>query len=210
MRAGRGLAVIVTVLAACGSSTAATTTNGGAGHPSCAPAHARLLAADGLAAVYEVSGTVYGCAGRAGRRYRLGTSRFCNNADQIGPVALSGSLAAYGVRTCGVDTGEAQVVVRRLADDKLLRSAAATSHVPGAESYASVGSVVVRSDGAVAWIGSARSIIGQGAVVEVHRLDRRGAAILDQGGGIATGSLRLQGSRLNWTTSGQRRSSTLD
>jgi hypothetical protein len=197
------------VLAACGSSAAGSTSHGDGADSSCAPARARVLASDAVAEVFDLSGTVYGCAGQARNSYRLGTSRFCNNADLVGPVALSGSVAAYGVMRCGVDTGEAQVAVRRLTDGKLLHTAEATSHVPGPEAYQSVGSVVVRTDGAVAWIGAARSIISRRRLVEVHRLDRRGGAILDQGAGIAASSLRLRGLRLSWTDSGRRRSATL-
>jgi hypothetical protein len=152
---------------------------------------------------------VYGCADRAGKSYRLGTSGFCTGADRVGPVALSGEVAAYGVQRCGVDTGTAQTVVRRLSDGAVLHTAPATSRFPGAESYQSLTAVVVKADGAVAWIGEARSIIGRGVVIEVHRYDGGGQAQLDHGTGIAARSLRLRGSRLSWLHAGHTRTAIL-
>jgi hypothetical protein len=127
----------------------------------------------------------------------------------VGPLALAGVTVAYGLSRFGVDTGTARVVVRRLTDGVVLREASATARVPGAESYQSVGALVVKPDGAVAWIGDGHSIIGRGSVVEVHRYDRRGQAELDHGSGIVSGSLRLHGSQLTWTNSGRLRSATL-
>lgn len=160
--------------------------------------------------MFERNKTVYGCSDVTGQTHRLGSAGFCNNSDRVGAIALNGAMAAYGVERCGVDTGTTLVVVRRLTDGKLLRTAPATAEVPGPESYQSVGSVVVKPGGAVAWIGEAQSIIRHGTmVVEVHRADRHGQAELDQGAGIAPGSLRLNGSRLTWTHSGRQRSTTL-
>jgi hypothetical protein len=160
--------------------------------------------------VYEVGKAVYGCSDRGGRSYRLGTSGFCTGADRVGPVAVAGEMAGYGVQRCGVDTGTAQVLARRLTDGSVLRTAPATSRVPGAESYQSAAAVVVKADGAVAWIGQAHSIIGRGGdVIEVHRSDHRGQAELDRGQGIALRSLRLRGSRISWLHAGTGRSAPL-
>ena len=82
--------------------------------------------------------------------------------------------------------------------------------MPGPESYESVGSLVVKADGAVGWIGAAHSIIGRGKFVEVHRLDRHGSAQLDQGAGITPTSLRLRRSQMTWLHSGSSRSAQLD
>ena len=127
----------------------------------------------------------------------------------MGPLALAGVDVAYGLSRFGVDTGTAQAVVRRLTDGAVLREASATARVPGAESYQLVAAIVVKADGAVAWIGEGHSIIGRGPVVEVHRYDRHGQAELDHGSGIVGGSLRLKGSRLTWTHSSRRRSAIL-
>ena len=104
-----------------------------------------------------------------------------------------------GLTRCGVDSGSTAVVVRRLTDGKVLRSAVATSP-PGVESHQSVGSLVLKRDGAVAWIGTGKSIIGAGTPkVEVYEADRRGPVrLLDSGVAVRPGSLTLHGSKLSW------------
>jgi hypothetical protein len=165
---------------------------------------------DRQASVYQQGKTVYGCLFRGANTYRLGSAGFCTGSDRIGPIALSGAIAAYGIQRCGVDTGTGRAVARRLTDGAVLHTAAATSQIASAESYQSVASIVVKPDGAVGWIGQAHSIVGHGPVViEVHRIDRRGRGELDHGPGIAARSLRLQGSRLSWLHSQRERSATL-
>jgi hypothetical protein len=214
----RVFAVLTLALAGCGASQARSETPTPSdtgtrqvsdGPGPCGSSADKTLAADGSARIYQQGRVIYGCAGLGGRSYRLGVSQSCINSDRVAPVALAGKVAAYGVQRCGVDTGTAQVVVRRLADGKVLRAAPATSRVPGAESYQSVATVVVKADGAVAWIGQAHSILGHRAQIEVHRIDGHGAAELDSGAGIAVGSLRLHGSQLSWTHSLSERSATL-
>jgi hypothetical protein len=206
--------VLALALAGCGSAQATsqprTSGPSGGGSAACTPPHTRTLIADHLARVYQLGKMVYGCLYRSDRSYRLGSSSFCTNSDRVGPIALSGTVAGYGVQRCGVDTGTAQVVARRLSDGRVLHASPATSRVPGAESYQSVGSLVVKADGAIGWIGVANSIVGRGApVVDVRRLDAHGQAELDGGRGIAVRSLRLHGSRLSWLHSQRERSATL-
>jgi hypothetical protein len=209
--ATRRLLVLLIALAGCGSSQAATTTRVVTDAPGpCAPAGGTLITADGTAEIYQLDHSVYGCAGPRGHGYRLGVTQTCNNADRVGPVTLSGAVAAYGVQRCGVDTGTAQVVVRRLTDGKVLHAFPAVSRVPGAESIAAVATVVVKRDGSTAWIGDAHSIVRRGSsVTEVRRFDTHGQTLLDHGPGIAVGSLRLQGSRLSWAHAGTLRSASL-
>lgn len=124
-------------------------------------------------------------------------------------MTVAGEFAAYGVEECGVDTGSTQVVVRRLSDGKRLRDAAATTP-PGVESYQSVSSLVLKADGAVAWIGDGRSIVRRGHKIEVYKADSGGSVrLLDSGLAIAPGSLRLHGSKLTWTHGAAVRTATL-
>jgi hypothetical protein len=67
----------------------------------------------------------------------------------------------------------------------------------------------VRADGAVAWIGVARSIIRHTSQVEVDRADRRGRSTLDTGSGVAPASLRLRGFTLSWRDAGAARTASL-
>jgi len=194
-------------LASCGAGgeTARTSST-----PACHPADSHTLAADPLARVYALSEVVYGCSERTGRVTRLGRANLCVGSARAGPFALAAALAAYGLETCGVDTGFSQAVIRRLSDGKTLRSEAAITGPVGPESYAAVRSIVARSSGGFAWIAVASSIIGHGTVVEVHRADKHGAVRLDSGGTIDPSSLRLHGSTMSWKHGGARRSARLD
>jgi hypothetical protein len=101
------------------------------------------------------------------------------------------------------------VIVRRLSDGHVLHSRSATESVPGAESFQSVGSIVVRGDGAVAWIGSSESIATHRSITQV--LEQAGGTVrrLDQGSTIHPGSLTLRGSTLRWRDGRGRRSASL-
>ncbi len=92
-----------------------------------------------------------------------------------------------------------QVMVRSLADGKQLHAAPAitTTHLP--ESFVSVDSIVVKADGAVAWIAQTSSVVSHGTVVlEVHRIDARGQSLLAAGHSIRPRSLKLSGSTVSW------------
>jgi hypothetical protein len=210
MRLRSGLAAIALALAGCGSSQASSQARTDAtGSADCGPASAKTLVADPVARIYDTGAGVYGCSTKTRRRFRLGSSSRSLREGRVGPAALARSDAAYGLSTYGVDTGSAQVVVRRLTDGKILRTAPAISGATGPESYQSVAALVVKADGAAAWIGEGHSIIGHGRGIEVHRFDTRGQAELDHGIGISPASLRLHFSRLTWLHSGHKRSATL-
>ena len=201
------------VLGACGSSAARSEPDAVGAHVSqCGPASARTLAANSVARVYVVRQTVYGCSNRTGVRTRLGVrSSSCVDNHLIGLVIVLGDLAAYGDETCGVDTGTTSVIVRRLSDGRQLSSDRAMTGVLPAESYQSVDSVAMKSDGAVAWIATASSIVGHArATVEVHAADKRGRRLLDSGASINAQSLALRGSTITWKHGGVTRSATLD
>lgn len=201
------VAVAALGLAACGSSGAKAPPTPRA--HSCGPRSAKTIAADPVARVYRSGDTVYGCSSRTGRRTTLGqTSISAKDRTRLGLVRLAGSYAAFASSTFGVDSGGAEVSVVRLSDGRRVRTGQAVDQGL-VESVQSVPSLVVRSDGAVAWIGQVRSIIGRGEQLEVHRADRRGAALLDRGADIAPRSLRLRGRRLSWRDGSSTRTSTL-
>jgi hypothetical protein len=102
------------------------------------------------------------------------------------------------------------VIVVRLSDGKQLHNSSATSKPLGPEFFQSVESVVVKSDGAVAWVAKAGSIIsGRADDVEVKRADARGALPLDSGAGIDPTSLRLRDSTVSWRHGSATHSATL-
>jgi hypothetical protein len=201
------------VLSACGASAGSARPSVGSNGsvPPCTQAGSKTLAANGSVRVFSQGAFVYGCSQRTGRRSRLGRSTLCIGAERVGPVAVAGDDAAYGLERCGVDTGFTQVVVKRLTDGRELRNDAAITGPLGVESYEAVASLVVKGDGSVAWIASGRSIVGKGpSPVEVHQHDAHRLALLDSGPGIVQASLRLHGSKLTWKHGAAVRSATLD
>jgi hypothetical protein len=156
-----------------------------------------------------VRASVFGCSLKGHKVFTLGQTTSCIRSRRVAPVTVAGELAAYGLEQCGVDAGLSNVVVRRLTDGVQLRSLPATTRPLGPESYQSVASLVLKSDGAVAWIGAASSIIRRGSYAEVHRADRRGQALLDSGAAIDPRSLRLHGSTFSWRHADFTRGSSL-
>ncbi len=148
--------------------------------------------------MYSLRQTVYGCSARTGRHFRLGNAAVCIGSPRVGPVTVTGELAAYGSEACGIDTGSGRVIVKRLSDGRQLSSDPATSLPLGPESYQTVTSIVLRAGGEVAWIAVGSSIARHRKDIEVHKHDRTGKRLLDSGTSIQPGSLRLHGSRLTW------------
>lgn len=202
MRLGIIAGAIVAVTAACGSAAATATAH-------CGPAGAKTLAIDSVARVYASGGSVYGCNDASGHRYRLGSTQRRPGQPAIGKVALAGVDVAYGATTFGVDTSGASVTVRRLDNGRTLRKLAAMTLPVGPESFQSVDSLVVKADGAVAWIASSSSIVSHEYQAQLSRADRRGETSLDTGSGIKTSSLRLQHSTLSWRDGGGAQTATL-
>lgn len=202
---------LLAFLASCGTSSAnsPSTQPTTATHHSCGPANATTLASSAAARVYSVNQVVYGCSTQRGKTFRLGHATRSIMESRVGPVAVAGNDAAYGLSNFGVDTVRTSVEVRRLTDGAVLRDLPATTGV-GPEFFQSVGSIAVRSDGAVAWIGSVGSIIGHGRdVIQVRAADASGERKLDSGHGIDASSLRLHGSTLTWRRGGVTRHGTL-
>jgi hypothetical protein len=208
--AGRrgALTVLAASLAILGGLLIARPAPSHASSPPCGPAGAHTLAVDGVARVYALGSSVFGCANGGSRSYKLGQRKTCVGAARVGPVVVSARLAAYALSRCGVDTGFTQVIVERLTDGVQLRALAATSP-PGPESFQSVGSLALKSDGAVAWIGTGSSIVGDRKLIEVRKADRDGVKLLDSGGAIDVASLRLHHSRLSWKHGSATRTATL-
>jgi hypothetical protein len=164
----------------------------------CGPAHAHTLAASRVARIYVVHDTAFGCSVHGSRSYTLGQRRTCLAGACVQKPSVAGELAAYGLESCGIDTCSAQVVVRRLSDGVTLHTFAEVSG-RGVESFPSLGSMVLKRDGAVAWIGVGHSIGPPHGTNEVHRANAHGAPqLIDSGSSIAAGALRLHGSTLSW------------
>jgi hypothetical protein len=177
----------------------------------CGPSGARTLAANRVARVYVQGVGVYGCSRANSRTYTLGSSTVGPGQTRVVAVALAGPVAAYGLSTFGVDTVSATVVVRRLTDGKQLVQRPAFVGVLPPEFTVLVESVVVKRDGAVAWIVEGGSIISAEKTTEVVALSHGHERLLDStaAGVIDPKSLRLRASKLTWTRGGAQRSATL-
>ena len=210
----RAGSVILLMLTACGSSSAASdlsATGPATPHPAatCGPHSAKTLAASQLARVDSIGGQVYGCAVGATHRHRLGASIRTLREDRVGPVAIAGKVVAYGLSSFGVDTVSSLVIVRDLGNGQQLRAAAPTNRILP-ESFTSVDSIVVKADGATAWISQTSSVIRSGSpVTQVWRADAPGQSLLDSGGAIDARSLRRSGSTISWRDGSKVRSARL-
>jgi hypothetical protein len=221
MRTGRVAIGVAGALALAATATATATGNGngasalmrsaisfGPGPAMCEPFQAHTLASDSTAVVYSVNGAAYGCLKPAGAEHELGSMRPCIGATHAGPFALAGDDVAYGAETCGVDDSSTEVIVRSLNSGRALRRQPATSRSL-VEQEGGIQSLVVKSDGSVAWIATEQSLGNRSRLLQVFKDDRRGLKLLDSGLQVLPSSLRLHGSKLTWRHEGELRSATL-
>lgn len=206
---------LLLALTACGSSSAATdasTTSARAPAPhvaACGPSADHTVAASARARVYSAEGNVYGCAVGSHHSYLLGASMHTIREGRAGPIAVAGRYAAYALTSFGVDTVSSLVIVRNLETGHKLRELAATTKVLP-ESFQTVDGIVVKSDGAVAWISGVTSVFAHGSAgLEVQRADSRGPAVLASSSSIDPDSLHLSGSTLTWRDGSRTRTATL-
>jgi hypothetical protein len=199
------IALLAVVAAGATSSLAPAASTTG----TCGRHQGHTLAQSDSARVYSLNNGVYGCAIPNGSVYRLGSASVCQGHGRATPVALAGRLVAYGLETCGIDTGSSVVIVRRLTNGKRLHEDAATTGPVGAESFETVESLVLKPGRSDAWISVTNSVVTHGATIEVHKHDSTGTSLLDSGLGIDPHSLRLTGSKLAWRHDGKRRSAIL-
>jgi hypothetical protein len=179
--------------------------------PACGPAGAHTIAVDAVARVYSENQTVYGCALPGGLSVTLkGGSGVQAPRISVGPVALAGTIAAFGLSDQGVDTRSATVIVTQLRGGRRLSNFPALTALLGVEAHMFVRSIVAGGDGGVAWIASGTSPY-VATVTQVFRGHRTHKKLLDHSPDsvIAPRSLHLHGSRLTWKHGGQVRHAML-
>jgi hypothetical protein len=118
--------------------------------------------------------------------------------NRVGLVRLTDRIAAYTLESCLTDSGWTTVNVRRLTDGKFLRVHQATTKAVVVMGDETVGSLVLKADGAAAWIATSHSIGPPTFVRHLARLDNRGFKVLDSGRAPAARSLKLRGSTISW------------
>jgi hypothetical protein len=189
--------------------------------PACRHAGSQLRLADGQAEVYiapesrsEPERVVYGCAFHTGRSYLLGglpSEQNTSGGEFALDPTLAGTVVAYE-KSLDYETGGGRdvVVVRDLRTGRILHEVlTGTPMKPeaGSEGLGAVLGLVVKSDGAVAWIVATDA---ENGTRQVHAVDKTGSRTLAIGSNIAPRSLALSGSTLYWTQGGQAQSATLN
>jgi hypothetical protein len=167
------------------------------------------------AARYEYRGCVYGSK----RSFRLGLEAVsCGPSGCFGVkhVMLAGTTVAYEMElSSNAGSGEViksewYVVVVDLRGGRVLHKVPTgiSRHPrPGAVGAGETRTIVVKSDGAVAWI---NDTFHKEDRFEVHVLDTIGERVLAVGSNIAPESLALAGSTLYWTQGGKPMSAPLN
>jgi len=189
----------------------------------CLPGHPYLLAENRRAQVFtegppgEASPQVYACAYGRRRTYRLG-AEISDQAwedsllvpeSSFNPYQLAGSTLAYETeapyRNAAGDEAVAwTIVVRDLLSGRVLRrSPTGPSPGPGVVGGANVAEeMVVKPDGAVAWIVAGRENVAGRYPWEIWAYDRTGRRMLAAGIDVDSTSLTLIGGTLFWTRGG--------
>jgi hypothetical protein len=187
--------------------------------PKCAQREGGVVVADAGARVYEAFPRdgyfleVYGCVNGSHRVVLLGepASFSAVGGGGILGIQLAGPVVAYreslDVTCC---SKRLWVVVRDLRTGRVLHRVPTGTPITPTRGYVGVGpvvSMVVKSDGAVAWIVEAED--GSPAKYQVHAVDRSGSRVLAAASDIGRTSLALAGGTLYWTQGGRAESAVL-
>jgi hypothetical protein len=196
-----------------------------AGRPAsaqCPPAKSHVMLADAQIVLYSVVEPVglyhdertriHGCA--YGREpYLVGTEELCKGVRCGGPQGevLAGPLVAYEEGGGGEIFNRYFVMVRDLRTGRVVRKlpTGTPTKPPTSPLSAGIGpttAIVVKPDGAVAWIVET----GYPSEYQVHAVDSSGSRTLASGTDIDPSSLALAGSTLYWMQNGQAMSAPLN
>lgn len=149
-------------------------------------------------------GNDYACLYRRGHPYYLSPDEHYGYR----LVRFSGAYVAF-VQT--IRAGDDHVGVMNLRNGHLHNYEIATP--VGSAACPRAEALVLKSDGAIAWIGTnflpAVCSNPPAPVIEVRRHDRRGVRVLDNHSTIALHSLHLAGSVLHWIDAGHLRTASL-
>jgi hypothetical protein len=188
-----------------------------------ADSQAEVYLAPEEAALPEFLG-FYGCSYKDRRSYFLGSPpEYSEFGNGIRLETLAGPIVAFAGGYAGQTYGTTWlIVVRDLRDGKVLHSVPTGTPIhpqpPRTEDGITgqdVGigpamAIVVKSDGAVAWIAQDAVEGGLPYKYQVHVLDGSGSRVLAEGPEVAPASLALVGSTLYWTQGGKPFSATLN
>jgi hypothetical protein len=195
----------------------------------CPPATSRVLLADAEAELYAVKErlphfpepepVVRGCAYGQKRSYLLGeveehgSSYGGGGSSGVRLATLAGTVVAY-TESAVYGSGKEEaprflMVVRDLSTGRILHRVETGRFVKPEATPVSVGlttALVVKSDGAVAWIVET----GIPTIYQVYAIDKTGRRLLASSTGIVPYSLALAGNTVYWTQGGQPFSAPLN
>jgi hypothetical protein len=218
---------LVALAVACAAAAGRTNGSNGGG---CPKSPARVVAADTQAHVYLGRQTYFsdeshrplgtiaiyrGCQLGGARSFLLGPApSSCGSSGcptSLEHLTLTGTVTAFQRSTTSESSeggsGEWLVIVRDLRTGRVLRSVpTGTSTDPKVVGVGPTTSIVLKKDGAVAWIVDTSREQNR---YEVHAADRSGARLLASGSDIDPSSLALGGSTLYWTQGGKASSAAL-
>jgi hypothetical protein len=188
----------------------------------CPPQHIELIAGDTQAAVYlrpEGNGNgrgpehsqFFGCVYAGKRAFSLSDGPptiSSQGGSENSEFTLAGAFLAYehlwftSYPESGVPASEQYVVVEDLRTGRVLHKVPTGTNGPDTVGVGPVRSLVLKRDGAVAWI--AESLQERHAVIyEVHAVDANGSRLLAAGSEVEPASLALAGSTIYWTEGGK-------
>ena len=168
--------------------------------PVCQGVGSLTVAADQSGQLYSDTvpgGNVWGCL--YGHR-AFDFFQFGSETPGIGMVAMVGPIVAFEVY--GEQTGYSYdtIIVASLAAGRKLKKVRDEPGIPIGEVPAYTTGLVLKADGAVAWVLSDH---------EIYADDANGYRLLGSNPAIATGSLALAGSTLYWLQGGTAQTATL-
>jgi hypothetical protein len=185
----------------------------------CSSGRSHVVVADAQAQVYEAPETpqlpgyldLFGCVYGQHKSYLLGSPLSGGSPSVAGGVSnevLVGSIVAYGKSFVQSEPGSTSylVIVRDLRNGRVLHDVPTGTSNPPYPTLVGDGpttAIVVKSDGAVAWI------VENLLKYEVHALDKTGNRVLASGSDIEPHSLALAGSTLYWMQGGKPMSAVL-
>lgn len=152
---------------------------------------------------------VYLCSYPTGRRTPIGWSE-CFNAIEVQLTRFSRRFLAVEAFTCGPGGTGSTIYLRRTRDGHRVRRVAADPEPFVAGALRDVTDLVLRGDGALAWIVETRDSPSAAPRYQVRASPSATAStLLAEGSDIAPGSLALAGSTVYWTQAGAPRSASL-
>ncbi len=203
--------ILLATVALLGATTANASNHHKRTPPRCPPhrAHAHVLKANRLAELYtapedpeypEFLG-VYGCTYENKRSYFLGNVPEPNVGGPGSGTGVSLETLTGTVVADWYADSPGSIAVRNLANGRVLHRIFA----PGNENIGPVSALVVKRDGAVAWISTPLA----SGPHQVHAVDNAGSRLLASSEIVEPKSLVLVGSTLYWAEAGKRRSAVL-